>query len=103
VGRLLRVLVEAGMRASKSRRNSLMVSAISPIGVGLWSRSSAVVTAKKAWASMARVAQRCQEAQQRTWCCSSPVRPFPVRKLSSILQRCPATATNAANEVGRGV
>ena len=54
--------------ASKSRRNSLTVKVISPVGVGCASRSVAVATARKAWASMARVVQRCQERQRRTWC-----------------------------------
>ena len=54
--------------ASKSRRNSLTVNVISPVGVGAVSRSVAVATARKAWASMARVVQRCQDFQRRTWC-----------------------------------
>ena len=58
----------ASSRASKSRRNSLTVNVISPVGVGVVSRSVAVATARKAWASMARVVQRCQERQRRTWC-----------------------------------
>ena len=58
----------ASSRASKSRRNSLTVNVIRPVGVGWVSRSVAVATARKAWASMARVVQRCQEVQRRTWC-----------------------------------
>ena len=61
-------------RASKSRRNSLTVNAISPAGVGTESRSIAEATARKACASMARVVQRCQERQRPTWCWSSPTR-----------------------------
>ncbi|TPG31120.1 hypothetical protein [Mycolicibacterium hodleri] len=49
-------------------RNSLTVNAIRPIGVGAVLRSIAVATARKAWASMARVVQRYQERQRRTWC-----------------------------------
>ena len=52
--------------ASKSRRNSLTVNVISPVGVGWVSRSIAVATDRKAWASMARVVQRCQDFQRRT-------------------------------------
>src|SRR6476659_755287 len=62
--------------ASKSRRNSLTVKVISPTGVGWTSRWIAVATAKKAWASMARVVQRYQERQRRTWCWSSPTSPL---------------------------
>jgi hypothetical protein len=40
-------------KASKSRRNSLTVNVISPVGVGAVSRSVAVATVRKAWASMA--------------------------------------------------
>ena len=40
----------ASSRASKSRRNSLTVNVISPVGVGVVSRSVAVATARKAWA-----------------------------------------------------
>ena len=70
--------------ASKRRRNSLTVKVISPVGVGVVSRSIAVATARKAWASMARVVQRCQEAQRRTWCWSMPARPLAVWKDSSM-------------------
>ena len=89
-------------RASKSRRNSLTVKMIRPVGVGWLSRSVAVATARKAWASMARVVQRCQEVQRRTWCWSSPVRPLAAWKDSSMRQRCPATATRACRVTGRG-
>jgi hypothetical protein len=54
--------------ASKRRRNSLTVNVIRPVGVGWISRSVAVATARNAWASMARVVQRCQDLQRRTWC-----------------------------------
>ncbi len=55
-------------RASNRRRNSLTVRSMRPAGVGVWSRSMAVATARNAWASMARVVQRCQDVQRRTWC-----------------------------------
>ena len=32
----------------------------------------AMVTTRKAWASMARMVQRCQEVQRCTWCSSGP-------------------------------
>ena len=51
------VCLVASSRASKSRRNSLTVNAINPAGVGVVSRSTAVATARNAWASMARVVQ----------------------------------------------
>ena len=57
------------------------------------SRSAAVATARKACASMARVVQRCQEVQRRTWCWSSPTRPLAAWNDSSMRQRWPATAT----------
>lgn len=56
---MVRRVVSSSM--SKSRWNSLTVNAISPTGVGWVSRSAAVAMARKAWASMARVVQRCQE------------------------------------------
>ena len=87
----------ARSRASKRRRNSLTVKLISPVVAGRWSRSVAVATARKAWASMARVVQRCQEVQRRTWCWSSPVRPLAAWKDSSMRQRCPATATRVCS------
>jgi hypothetical protein len=54
--------------ASNGRRNSLTVSSMSRVGAGVWSRSIAAATARKAWASVARVVQRYQEVQCRTWC-----------------------------------
>lgn len=74
-------------RASKSRRNSLTVNVISPAAVGVASRSVAVATARKAWASLARVVQRCHERQRRTWCWSRPTRPLAAGKDSSMRQR----------------
>ncbi|MDR7336753.1 hypothetical protein [Glycomyces lechevalierae] len=38
--------------------------------------------------------QRCQEVQVRTWCSSSPASSLAPWKLSSILQRIPATLTS---------
>ena len=70
------------------------------VGRGWRVRSTAVRTARKALASMARVVQRCQEFQRRTWCWSSPARPFPAWKDSSTVQRRPATRTRTASEAG---
>lgn len=54
------VWLVASTVASNSRRDSLMVDAVGPAGVGVVSRSMARPTATKAWASMARVVQRYQ-------------------------------------------
>jgi hypothetical protein len=62
---------------------SLQVSGISPSGVGWWAYSSARTTARNACASMARVTQRTHEVKRRSWCSSSPARPFPARTVSS--------------------
>jgi hypothetical protein len=40
---------------------------------------------RKARASMARVVHRYQESHRRTWCSSSPVRPLPAWKFSSMV------------------
>lgn len=40
---------------------------------------------------MARVTQRDHEAKRRSWCSSSPARPFPAWKISSTRHRDPAT------------
>jgi len=61
----------------------------------------AAVTTRKSCASMARVVERCQEIQRRTWCSSSPVRPFADWKVSSTVQRRPATLTRVLNGTGR--
>ena len=66
-------------------------------------RAVAVMTARNAWASMARMVQRCHEVQRRTWCSSSPVNPLPAWKDSSIVHRRPATATRVASGTGVGV
>jgi len=91
------------IRESISRRCSLTVIGISPSGVGMVARSAAVITVRKAWASIARVTQRCQEAQQRTRCSSSPVSPLPVWKDSSTRHRCPATRTRVRSGTGCGL
>ena len=101
VSRVARVCRAASSTASKRRRNSLTVSSISPAGAGAWSRSIAVATARNAWASMARVVQRCHEVQ--TWCWSKPVRPFAAWKDSSMRQRCPATRTSVDSGTGLGL
>ena len=41
---------------------------------------------------MARVTQRCQEVQVRTWCSSRPARPLLAWMFSSIVHRRPAMA-----------
>ena len=79
--------------ASNRCRNSLTVNMIRVLLVGWAWRSAAVVTTRKACASMARVIQRYQEVQVRTWCSSRPVRPLPVWKDSSTFHRHPATRT----------
>jgi integrase len=45
----------------------LQVSLVSPGGAGPRAWSVAAATTRKAWASIARVAQRYQERQRRTW------------------------------------
>jgi hypothetical protein len=77
-------------------RISFAVNAMSP-GIGsVWARSVVAVTARKAWASIARMVQRCHDVQRRTWCSSRPVNPLPAWKASSIVHLRPATATTAA-------
>jgi hypothetical protein len=46
---------------------------------------------------MARVLQRCQERQRRTWCWSIPGRPLALWNDSSMRQRWPATAASVCN------
>jgi hypothetical protein len=58
------------------------------------------MTARKAWASRARIVQRCQEVQWRTWCWSSPARLIPVWKHSSMVHRRPATRTSLGGRPG---
>lgn len=61
---------------------SLQVSGMSPSSEGGRVCSSAQITARKAWASMARVTQPEHEVKRRSWCSSSPARPFrPGRSL----------------------
>ena len=79
--------------AAKRWLISLRVSGIWSAGAGARACSTAAVTVRKAWASRARVAQRCQEVQVRTWCWSRPVSPLPVWKSSSTVHRLPATWT----------
>ena len=86
---------DAADRAN-SRCNSLQVRAMSPVGAGCSWCSSARMTARKAWARIARVTQRSQGVWRRTWCSSRPARPLPAWKVSSIFQRVPARRTGAA-------
>jgi len=79
-----------------SRCISLQVRAMSPVGAGCSWCSSARMTARKAWARIARVTQRSQGVWRRTWCSSRPARPLPAWKVSSIFQRVPARRTGAA-------
>jgi hypothetical protein len=53
------------------------VSGISSGGGGWRMRWRRAATTRKAWASMARVTQRYQQRQRRTWCWSRPARPLP--------------------------
>jgi hypothetical protein len=76
---------------------------LAPIGRPAEARSVLVATARKARASMASVVQRCPEFQRRTWCWSSPTRPLADWNDSSMRQRCPATRTTSASDVGCGV
>jgi hypothetical protein len=66
-----------GRASSAANRcwTSLQVKGISPGGGDRRVRSVRAATTRKAWASRARVAQRYQERQRRTWCWS---RPHPV-------------------------
>ena len=85
-----------------SRRISLRVSGIS-VSSAVWSRAqSAARTDKKAQASRARMVQRCQEVQLRTWCSSSAASSFPAANPSSIFHRDPATRTSWASGTGCG-
>ena len=55
--------------AWNKRRSSFTVIAISPSGLSVL---TVVAAARKAWATMTRVVQRCQAFQRRCWCWSSP-------------------------------
>ncbi len=87
---------------TKRRRNSLMLRRTRSGGVGFRTRSDAVVTVRKACASMARTVQRCQEIQVRTWCWSSPTRVLAAWKDSSMRQRCSGDRDQRGKGLGVG-
>jgi hypothetical protein len=82
---------------------SLRVSGILSPGGGEVACSAAAAMDKKARASMAKVVQRYQDPQRRTWCSSSPVRPLPAWKFSSVVQRVPAVLTRVGSGTWRGL
>jgi hypothetical protein len=51
-------------------------------------------------ANMARVTQRDHEVKRRSWCSSSPARPFPAWMVSSTRHLDPATRTSVAGAPG---
>lgn len=73
--------------------DSLQASGISSSGPGWRVCPSARTMVRKAWASIARVTQRCQDVQRLTWYSSGSARPLPDRKVSSTVRLRPATRT----------
>ena len=100
--RFLAALDKQMIKTARRRAISLRVSGICPAAAGPRAGSMAAAMVRKAAASMARVIHRYQEVQRRTWCSSSPARPLPAWKFSSIVQRSPATLTRAASGTWRG-
>ena len=93
----------AGLRPGAAARCRSGGSGRGVVGGGWWVGSVRAATTRTAWASMARVVQRYQERQRRTWCWSKPTRPLLVLMRSSMHQRRPATLTRMASGTGRGI